>query len=208
MKRATKWLVAASAAGAAVSAPLVFRAEQAREERQLWGLFRTYCTECHNDDDLAGEVSFAKLTPASVPAHAQIFEAAVRKLRGHLMPPPGSPQPEPKHVDSLIASLERSIDDAAQRQRKAGYVPAQRLNRTEYANAVEDLLGVEIDAADYLPPSACRRRTSSNTSTPQARWRTSPSASLNPRLRPRSSRRRPRIKKAMSPACRLARAAA
>src|SRR5881394_185344 len=152
MKRATKWLVAASAAGAAVSAPLVFRAEQAREERQLWGLFRTYCTECHNDDDLAGEVSFAKLTPASVPAHAQIFEAAVRKLRGHLMPPPGSPQPEPKHVDSLIASLERSIDDAAQGQRKAGYVPAQRLNRTEYANAVEDLLGVEIDAADYLPP--------------------------------------------------------
>jgi hypothetical protein len=152
MRRATKWLAAASVAVIAVGATaLVFRARHARE-LERWGMFRAYCTECHNNDDLAGNVSFQGLRPESVPEHQEIFESAVRKLRGHLMPPPGSPQPKPAEVDGLIASLERAIDDGAKRQPKVGYVPAQRLNRTEYANAVKDLLGVEIDPAEYLPP--------------------------------------------------------
>jgi hypothetical protein len=152
MKRSTKWLAAASVAAVAIGATaVVFRVQHAREQ-QRWGMFRAYCTECHNKDDLAGDVSFQGLTPDSVPEHQEIFESAVRRLRGHLMPPPGSPQPRPKDADALIAALERSIDDGAKQRRKVGYVPAQRLNRTEYANAVRDLLGVEIDPAEYLPP--------------------------------------------------------
>ena len=152
MMRSPKWLAVASVAAIAVGATaLVFRIQHAREQ-QRWGMFRAYCTECHNKDDLAGNVSFVGLTPESVPEHQAIFESTVRKLRGHLMPPPGSPQPKPVDVDGLIASLERSIDDGAQHQQRVGYVPAQRLNRTEYANAIKDLLGVDIDPAEYLPP--------------------------------------------------------
>jgi len=152
MTQPTKPIAAASVAGLAVAATAAVLLTQHAREQQRWGMFRAYCTECHNPDDLAGNVSFKDLTPESIPGHQETFESTVRKLRGHLMPPPGSPQPKPAEVDGLIASLERSIDGAAQRQRKIGYVPAQRLNRTEYANAVQDLLGVEIDPAEYLPP--------------------------------------------------------
>ena len=83
--------------------------------------------------------------PTPSPLEPQVFEAAVRKLRGRLMPPPGEPQPEQPRVDSFIAWLERTIDRNAVMPR-AGHVPIQRLNRTEYAAAVQDLVGVEIDA--------------------------------------------------------------
>ena len=88
--------------------------------------------------------------PDSVPLEPEIFEAAVRKLRGRLMPPPGNPQPDQPRVDSFVAWLERTIDRNAVMPR-AGHVPIQRLNRTEYAAAVNDLVGVEIDAAEFLP---------------------------------------------------------
>ena len=152
MKRRAKWLAAASVAVVAVGATAALLQVRHLREQQRWGMFRAYCTECHNPDDLAGNVSFKDLTPESVPEHQEMFEAAVRKLRGHLMPPPGSPQPKPAEVDGLIASLESSIDAAAKQQPKVGYVPTQRLNRTEYANAIKDLLDVEIDPAEYLPP--------------------------------------------------------
>jgi hypothetical protein len=119
--------------------------------KNQWKTVKSYCTECHNADDLAGEISFDTLTPESVPQHAEIFEKAIRKLRGGLMPPPGSPQPKPADVDSLVAWLEHSLDDKALKQRTVGYVPAHRLNRSEYAKTVKALLGVEIDPAEYLP---------------------------------------------------------
>jgi Protein of unknown function (DUF1592)/Protein of unknown function (DUF1588)/Protein of unknown function (DUF1585)/Protein of unknown function (DUF1595)/Protein of unknown function (DUF1587)/Cytochrome C oxidase, cbb3-type, subunit III len=147
-----KWLAAASVAGVAVVATaLVVRVERAREQTR-WGMFRSYCIDCHNPDDLAGDISFKGLTPEAVPAHQEMFEAAVRKLRGHLMPPPGSPQPKAQDVDAMIAFLERSIDENAKQHETIGYVPAQRLTRNEYAKVVKDLLDVDIDPAEYLPP--------------------------------------------------------
>jgi hypothetical protein len=147
-----KWLVGAAVGGIAVAtAVAVFRLDHAREQ-QRWELFRAYCTDCHNKDDLAGNVSFQGVTPGAVADHPEVFEAAVRKLRGHLMPPPGNPQPKPADADALIAMLENSIDANAKVHDQVGYVPAQRLNRTEYANAVKELLDVDIDPAEYLPP--------------------------------------------------------
>jgi len=134
---------------AVVATVAVLRVQHAREA-QRWGMFRTYCTECHNKIDLAGDISFEGLTPDSVPEHQKQFEAAIRKLRGHLMPPPGSPQPKPHDVDGLVAYLENTIDDGIETP-TVGYVPAQRLTRTEYANAVKDLLDVDIDPTEYLP---------------------------------------------------------
>jgi hypothetical protein len=147
-----KWLVGAAVGGIAVATAVVgFRLDHAREQ-QRWELFRVYCTDCHNKDDLAGNVSFQGVTPGAVADHPEVFEAAVRKLRGHLMPPPGNPQPKPADADALIAMLENSIDANAKVHGQVGYVPAQRLNRTEYANAVKELLDVDIDPAEYLPP--------------------------------------------------------
>src|SRR5690606_41218115 len=88
--------------------------------------------------------------PDGIPEHAATCGAAIRKLRGRLMPPPGSPHPGEERLDDLIAFLETSIDSAPP-TRRAGHVPIHRLNRSEYAAAVEDLLGVEIDAEEMLP---------------------------------------------------------
>jgi hypothetical protein len=81
--------------------------------------------------------------------HPEIWEKAIRKLRGRLMPPPGSPQPEQAAIDSFVGWLENTLD-AHSTGPRAGHVPIHRLNRTEYAAAVEALLGVEV-APDVLP---------------------------------------------------------
>ena len=67
------------------------------------------------------------------------------------MPPPGEPRPETQRIDQFVAFMEASIDRAAAGQLTPGYVPLHRLNRKEYANAVRDLLALEIDAATLLP---------------------------------------------------------
>ena len=105
---------------------------------------------CHNSVDRAGDIMFNRLSADSVPHEPEIFETAVRKLRGRLMPPPGNRQPDQGQVDALISWLEGSLDEATGAA-VAGHVPIQRLNRTEYANAVKDLLAVEIDPEEHLP---------------------------------------------------------
>jgi len=142
------WLPAAVTVAAIGAAVLVVQFEQRRDERRF-AVVSKYCTDCHNPGDFAGELSFEGLKPGDIPAHADKFEAAIVKLRGRLMPPPGNPQPTAQEVDGLIATLEKTIDDHAPKQ--AGYVAAQRLSRTEYAHAVKALLDVEIDPEEYLP---------------------------------------------------------
>jgi hypothetical protein len=148
------WLTAASLAAAAttvaiaVAVVLVPRLEQRRAEQSV-ALLGKYCTGCHNAAELAGELSLEGLKTEDIPQHAERFEAAIVKLRGRLMPPPGEPQPTKDEIDGLIASLERTIDEHAPQQ--IGYVAAQRLSRTEYAVAVKALLDVDIDPKEYLP---------------------------------------------------------
>src|SRR5262245_3637815 len=142
------WLPAAALVAAGAAAVLVTQLDQRRDERRF-AVVGKYCTDCHNDAELTGEISFEGLTQDQVPQHAEQFEAAIVKLRGRLMPPPGNPQPSAQEVDGLIASLEKTIDEHAPKQ--AGYVAAQRLSRTEYAHAVKALLDVDIDPEEYLP---------------------------------------------------------
>jgi hypothetical protein len=143
------WLAAASLAAATAVATLLWARLDARRAEQSFALLGKYCTDCHNPAELAGELSFEGLAYVEVPQHAEQFEAAIVKLRGRLMPPPGEPQPTAAEVDGLIASLERSIDEHAPPH--AGYVAAQRLSRSEYAHAVKALLDVDIDPKEYLP---------------------------------------------------------
>jgi hypothetical protein len=89
----------------------------------------------------------------SAGAAADTWEKVVRKLRGRLMPPPGSPQPEQKDIDAFVAWMENQLDGNAGLPR-AGHVGIQRLSRTEYAAAVQALVGVEIAAKEALPQDA------------------------------------------------------
>ena len=141
------------AVGIVSVATIVFsqRANQfAPPPEQQWAVVQSYCVSCHNTVVRAGDIMFDQLTAESVPEHAEIFEAAVRKMRGRLMPPPGNRQPAQQEIDALVSWLESSIDESSEAP-VAGHVPVQRLNRTEYANAVKDLLAVEIDPEEYLP---------------------------------------------------------
>jgi hypothetical protein len=148
--RNTRLLVAVFGSVAAVALVLLVLRGGPDASQEQWSTVQTYCLDCHNSLERAGELSFDALMASSVPEHPEIFEAVINKLRGRLMPPPGGPQPDQTEVDALIAWLERSID-ASVETHTVGYVPAHRLNRTEYTHAVKGLLGVEIDAAELLP---------------------------------------------------------
>jgi hypothetical protein len=148
MKRSSKLLTAAAFAAIAAAATVVL-VHRANRGEQQWAMLDSFCSDCHNDIDRSGGLTFEGLTPDGVPQHAEAFEAVIRKLRGRLMPPPDQPQPAQAEIDALVSWLERTIDAGA--AENPGYVQAHRLSRTEFAHAVEGLLGVEIDPAEYLP---------------------------------------------------------
>ncbi len=113
-------------------------------------LVNTYCVTCHSARLKSGGLALDGLNLQAAANDAAVWEKVLRKLRGHQMPPPGSPQPTQKDVDSLVTWLETKLDTQA-KGLKAGYVPIQRLNRSEYAAAVKALVGVEVKAKEILP---------------------------------------------------------
>jgi hypothetical protein len=116
-----------------------------------WGQIQTYCTECHNYEDWAGGIAFDVMDPNAIPQDAEIWEHAIRKLRGGMMPPPGTElRPDQETALDLASWLETTIDTTAVNEH-VGRVPLHRLNRREYEYAIRDLLALEIDAAALLP---------------------------------------------------------
>ncbi len=113
-------------------------------------LLNTYCVGCHNSRIKIGGLALDNLNLQTAANDAPTWEKALRKLRGNLMPPPGSPQPPQKDVTAFVSWMENKLDTTAKGP-KAGYVPIQRMNRTEYASAVKALLGVEVNEKDVLP---------------------------------------------------------
>jgi mono/diheme cytochrome c family protein len=113
---------------------------------------KQYCSGCHNDKAKIGGISLEGITAASITKDPELFEKAVRKLRGRVMPPPGARQPDGKAVDSLVAWLEDSLDKVPAPQHVTDQGLLHRLNRKEYENAVHDLLLVDVNGADLLPP--------------------------------------------------------
>ena len=110
-----------------------------------------YCITCHNQRTKTAGLALDTLDLADVAAHADVWEEVVRKLRGGLMPPAGVRRPPQAEVDTFVRSLEHALDQAALANPNPGRVALHRLNRAEYANAIEDLLGVRVDAAALLP---------------------------------------------------------
>ncbi len=138
------------AADAPLAATTGAQVQQPLPDRH-WALLSNYCEKCHNATDWTGGVAFDTMQPAGIPADAKIWEAAVSKLRGRMMPPPGEKQPDQASIDSFVSWMEANLDKAAAAHPDAGYVSLHRLNRVEYASAVKDLLNVEVDPATLLP---------------------------------------------------------
>ena len=116
-----------------------------------WTFFEQYCEKCHNSTDWAGGVAFDTMGQDSIPQDAKELEEAVRKLQGRLMPPPGKPQPDQQAVDLMVSWLTDRLDEAGGAHPNPGNVVIHRLNRTEYAREVKNLLALNIDAAALLP---------------------------------------------------------
>jgi mono/diheme cytochrome c family protein len=114
-------------------------------------LVDSYCVTCHNQRTKTAGLALDGLSLADVSAHAEEWEEVVRKLRGGLMPPAGVRRPPQAEVDAFVGWLEQALDQAARANPNPGRVALHRLNRAEYANAIEDLLGVRVDAAALLP---------------------------------------------------------
>lgn len=113
-------------------------------EREL-ALLENYCVECHNASDWAGGVAFDVLSLAELDHDAAIWEEAIRKVRAGLMPPQGQPRPERAQLDGLVQWLATGLDLAWEVSPNPGAEPVSRLNRTEYANAVRDMLAFDAE---------------------------------------------------------------
>src|SRR5215510_9437799 len=110
-----------------------------------------YCVTCHNDKARTGGLSLQKLDPEHVGQNTETWEKVVRKLRAGMMPPQGMPRPEPATYEAFTVTLETELDRAAAEKPNLPPPGVHRLNRTEYANAVHEILGLTIDPAVYLP---------------------------------------------------------
>jgi hypothetical protein len=144
----------AGALGAAAAAALLVAGCQPSEEAlvaEYSATIESYCTDCHNDVERVADMSLEEADLAHVTADPALWEKVIVKLRGRLMPPPGGPRPEADSVDSFVTFLETRLDAAAELDPSPGRTGIHRLNRTEYGNAVRDLLALDIDPAEYLP---------------------------------------------------------
>ena len=136
-------------AGAPASEAVASRA--GAEQRAL---LDRYCVTCHNDRLLTGGLTLdaAAVDVTDVAAHAEVWEKVVRKLRAGAMPPRPRPRPEPAAYAGFRAWLEAELDAAAAADPNPGRTETfHRLSRTEYRNAVRDLLALDVDVSELLP---------------------------------------------------------
>jgi mono/diheme cytochrome c family protein len=109
-----------------------------------------YCVTCHNSRAKTGGVVLDTVDLANLGPHVETLEKAVRRVRAGLMPPSGARRPDAATMTSLAEGLEASLDRAAATPNLVA-PGLHRMNRTEYANAIREIFGLEIDAASYLP---------------------------------------------------------
>jgi hypothetical protein len=112
----------------------------------------TYCTSCHNQRLRTAGLTLDSINVDDVAGSAEIWEKVVRKVRGGLMPPAGARQPDASTRDAFVTSIEAELDRAWAAHPNPGRPLLRRLNRAEYANAVRDLVALDVDVAALLPP--------------------------------------------------------
>ena len=114
-------------------------------------LIQKYCVTCHNARAKTAGHSLDRANPAEAAAHAELWEKVAMKLRGGMMPPQGMPRPDAATLEAFAGTIEKTIDDRALRSPDPGHKPVHRLNRTEYGNAVRDLLNLDVDVTSLVP---------------------------------------------------------
>jgi hypothetical protein len=139
--------MAAGAAAAAVSLGAAGQNSTAAGSE----LVKQYCFGCHNDRAKVGGLSLEHVDLADAGSHADVWERVIRKLQSGQMPPAGRPRPDAPAVKTFVSTLEAALDRSAAAAPNPGRPVTHRLTRTEYANAVRDLLALEIDARSLLP---------------------------------------------------------
>ncbi len=121
-------------------------AQQPQPARQL---VDKYCVGCHNQRTKTGDLILDTADYAAIPAHSAMWEKVVKKLRSGTMPPPGAPRPDAASYNAAASWIEAKLDTAPP---YAGRPALHRLNRSEYANAIRDLLHLDVDVNSLLPP--------------------------------------------------------
>jgi mono/diheme cytochrome c family protein len=130
--------------------PIAALAQQDSTAQQT--ILNKYCITCHNEKLRTGGLSLQNSDLSRLPAAAETWEKVVRKLRTGAMPPQGVPRPDAAAVNDLASFLETSLDRSAAASPNPGRATMHRLNRAEYANAIHDLLDLDVDATALLPP--------------------------------------------------------
>jgi hypothetical protein len=114
-------------------------------------LVNKYCASCHSEKAKSGGLVLEGINAERPDANPEVWEKVIRKLRAGLMPPSGAARPAHAELERFRRVLEVSIDQAAAAKPNPGVTALHRLNRTEYANAIRDLLSVDVDVATILP---------------------------------------------------------
>jgi mono/diheme cytochrome c family protein len=122
------------------------------ERANVNGFVERYCSGCHNSDDKAGGLALDSFRLKDVNLHPQVWEKVVRKLAARQMPPAKKSRPTEAEYDAVVSTLASALDRAAAEHPEPGRTDTiRRLTRTEYQNAVRDLLALDVDASALLP---------------------------------------------------------
>jgi hypothetical protein len=131
--------------------PAFSYAGQSSSAAQHRALVNQYCITCHNERLKTGDLMLDKLDLEHVATQAETWEKVARKVRAGLMPPAGAPRPQRAALAAFAEAVEKDLDRAAAAASNPGRAALHRMNRAEYANAIRDLLGMEIDPVTMLP---------------------------------------------------------
>jgi cytochrome c551/c552 len=145
-------LAASTASAQPVPAPGPGAAAAPAAPASFQPVVNRYCVPCHNARLKTGGLVLEKLDMADIAGHADVWEKVIRKLKGSMMPPAGVARPGPEVLASLEGSLAAALDRAAAAHPNPGRPLLHRFNRAEYANAIRDLLSLDVDVAALLPP--------------------------------------------------------
>ncbi|HEY2009933.1 MAG TPA: DUF1587 domain-containing protein, partial [Rhizomicrobium sp.] len=110
-----------------------------------------YCTACHNDKAKTAGMSVVPLDANNLDANQATWEKILRRLSLGEMPPKGMPRPPKEQITAFTSWLAQSLDANAAAHPNPGHATVRRMNRTEYANAVRDLLGLDVDFSKDMP---------------------------------------------------------
>ncbi len=128
---------------------------QSRRDQQQLDRIEEYCLGCHNFEDYAGSLDLETILGDDMATNAEDWEKAIRKMRAGMMPPPGQDRPNDRNYLRLTEWIENKIDESA--TVTAGSKTLHRLNQSEYANVIRELLAIDIDPSLFLPADSSAR---------------------------------------------------